>query len=290
MWRWAVAALIGWLVSFAVAGAAVARQGSGAGDLSAFAFWTTPAALGLALAGHLVLPLSRRRAAFSHVVALLAGAAAGLLWTLAVALMLGPFMGAWSFPVLFCWMAGGAAAFGCFASPVLRPTRLLAHLALVVAVFLPLTLWAHAVAAFVRNDQHLRVVIARHDPDEADGGGEGLVGEIWPEPLRQIKAVLPEGTLRVLQARRQGEGTRDAQMVLVFRQPLVADADLPQPDGGWIVYVQEGRDWRAHPAGAPTLKRKVRVRVGSGQEGASYMVERADGSASGAGLWDLPQR
>jgi hypothetical protein len=83
----------------------------GSGDIWAFGFWNL-IFTGLLSVGGLVLtkylyslpPLVR------VVVAMLTGSALGFLWTLVVYVMLGPWFGAFSFPVLYCWMIGGAVA------------------------------------------------------------------------------------------------------------------------------------------------------------------------------------
>jgi hypothetical protein len=83
----------------------------GSGDIWAFGFWNV-IFTGLLSAGGLVLtkylyllpPLVR------VLVAALTGSAIGFLWTLVVYVMLGPWFGAFSFPVLYCWVIGGAVA------------------------------------------------------------------------------------------------------------------------------------------------------------------------------------
>jgi hypothetical protein len=83
----------------------------GSGDLSAFNYWNAIftvllSAAGLVLMKYLCLlpPLVR------SVVAVLTGSALGFLWTVVVYVMLGQWFGAFSFPVLYCWVIGGATA------------------------------------------------------------------------------------------------------------------------------------------------------------------------------------
>jgi hypothetical protein len=79
----------------------------GVGDLPAFMFWTAPAA-GVTF----VLLLLLHRASSRLPSSLLLGLAAagslllGYAWTSTVAAVLGPWIGAFSFPVLYCWTVG----------------------------------------------------------------------------------------------------------------------------------------------------------------------------------------
>ena len=50
-------------------------------------------------------------------VAIVAGAIAGFCWTLLNYWFLGPWFGAWSFPVVDCWIAGGVIGFITVALP-----------------------------------------------------------------------------------------------------------------------------------------------------------------------------
>lgn len=78
----------------------------GAGDLSAMSLWslalflTTYATAGV---------VARRRSAWRYVVAVLLGPLNGILVTVIAALVLGPWMGAFSFPAPLCWTFGGLA-------------------------------------------------------------------------------------------------------------------------------------------------------------------------------------
>jgi hypothetical protein len=80
----------------------------GAGDLQAMAFWSVP--LGLLVAGvtHIVRrSLLRGRALWAYLVLVPLGAVLGIAWMMVAAMLLGGWIGAFSFPVLFCWITGG---------------------------------------------------------------------------------------------------------------------------------------------------------------------------------------
>jgi hypothetical protein len=101
-----------------------ANGGFGAGDISAFVYSTVPFAAALLLMSLVILVLPKRHPIFRVAVALIIGALSGFIWTVFNRWMLGPWFGAWSFPVLYCWMVGGA--FGLVGAAVIQ-TVLLGH-------------------------------------------------------------------------------------------------------------------------------------------------------------------
>ncbi|MCA1615258.1 MAG: hypothetical protein LC800_14375 [Acidobacteria bacterium] len=86
----------------------MSNEGFGIGDLWAFGFWNLFFTVFLSLAGLVLLrPFATLPSPVRLTVALLIGVAVGFLWTLVVRFMLGPWLGAFSFPVLYCWVIGG---------------------------------------------------------------------------------------------------------------------------------------------------------------------------------------
>jgi hypothetical protein len=86
----------------------VEATGWGGDDVGVFFFWTVPFAGFLALATRPVTRLLPRGRG-GVVVAAVLGSVAGLLWTVVVALLLGPFVLAFGFAIWLAWAAGGAA-------------------------------------------------------------------------------------------------------------------------------------------------------------------------------------
>ncbi|WP_201981277.1 DUF6843 domain-containing protein [Hymenobacter rubidus] len=97
--------------SLAIVMGFLARQNwFGSGDTEAFLYWTAPLVAGVAAISPLILRILPSfpvglRALLLVVIA--AGIAFG--WVYGVALLLGPWMGAFSFPVLYPWVGGTAA-------------------------------------------------------------------------------------------------------------------------------------------------------------------------------------
>jgi hypothetical protein len=98
------------------------QNGFGAGDLSTFLYWTVLFAIALLLPALAFAFLSRNARTINRVwIGVLLGGVAGFGWTLLNLAMLGPWFGAWSFNVLYCWIAGGA--FGILAVALLGQSQ-----------------------------------------------------------------------------------------------------------------------------------------------------------------------
>ena len=92
----------------------------GTGDLPAFLFWTIGLSITLLF---LTAGLTRTTHGQSKIIKsvswLSLGPLVGFAWTVFVAIALGPWMGSFSFPVLYCWMGGATVA--ALASLTIRP-------------------------------------------------------------------------------------------------------------------------------------------------------------------------
>lgn len=79
----------------------------GKGDTYAFVFWTVPFVAGLSVAGKTIVNLFRTSFVLLRVIFIII--ASGLLslgWAYCVALVLGPWIGAFSIPILYLWIGG----------------------------------------------------------------------------------------------------------------------------------------------------------------------------------------
>jgi hypothetical protein len=79
----------------------------GKGDIDAFILWTVPFATGLSVAGATIISLFRKRPFLLRLlfIVLMAGLLS-LAWIYCMALVLGPWIGAFSIPVLYLWIIG----------------------------------------------------------------------------------------------------------------------------------------------------------------------------------------
>jgi hypothetical protein len=106
------------LVALIEAGCWVAvYSGFGAGDLWALAFWSLPFGTIVGVAGVVVRRSMRPKVrVLRGFVAAAVGGLLGLLWTLLMAQMMGPWFGTFSFPVLPILASSGALTLGVAAS------------------------------------------------------------------------------------------------------------------------------------------------------------------------------
>jgi len=106
-----LASLTCFLASYVCARVFLSRQDDfGAGDLQAFFLWTAYfAILFLLPAGVFSALLQKLRLVNRVGFCIVLGAFLGFAWTIVNRWFLGPWFGAWSFPVLYCWIVGGVA-------------------------------------------------------------------------------------------------------------------------------------------------------------------------------------
>lgn len=107
-----IAAIVFAIASLATAIAFLAtHQWFGAGDLRSFSIWSAILAMPVAFIavfyGRLVVRMNQY---IAYALALVIGVILGYVVTLVVWRMLGPWFGAFSFPVFYCWLAGAISA------------------------------------------------------------------------------------------------------------------------------------------------------------------------------------
>lgn len=253
------------------------NKGFGRGDFGPYLFWTTVFSLLLA-----ALPGRARRVMegrFRYVMAITGGGLAGLLWTIVVAYLLGPWFGAFSFPVLFCWVAGGVAGL-----VLALPKESLLKQLIICACFALVTVAAPAVLrAAVLDDQNLMVVYVRWRPGEGsltfDAGPFGT--DLNAEEKVALTGMLSGGSLEVAGSFGTGKG-KAARMVVVMSHQPSAQFELPQPKATSVIYVQLHDGWKKHPESAPTLDRKVVCGPSAHNARATHCrIEHYGGSLSG---------
>ncbi len=151
----------------------------GAGDLSAFAFWSVLLLLPLHFLFRGFIKLSVRWSALAqYIVASCVGLLVGFMWTMGVAAFLGPMFFAFSFPVGFCWLLGTLSGFLALVATHRRRTwPVAAALTLIIGV----TLYASLVGIFQSSPALKRppnfVIVIRDDATNQQ------VNQIWEEGI-----------------------------------------------------------------------------------------------------------
>jgi hypothetical protein len=232
-------AAVAWLASLAAAVSYLATNNwFGAGDLYGMAIWSLPlvalVAVGARLCG---ARLNHWPAPVAYPVAVLLGGALGLLTFVVTAFVLGPWIGAFSFPVLFCWVFGGVVSLGSLVWIGRRqtwPAAVLLALAAVVVLARANT-YAQAPAPRIR-------VYAKANATDAE------VQQIWtdvigqPHPSGQGSDML-DGLSGASASGREGQHQiltvsfrkatrrerRDSIIARIRRSPLVARVEAVAP-------------------------------------------------------------
>lgn len=181
-------------------------NGFGSGDLAPFVIWCALLGIFVAVLSVLILRLRLPERRFArHGAAALIGLVGGVLFTISVAVGLGPLIGGFSFPVLYLWTAGAVAGVMWAAWPAqpaerarsrVTPLVLVASLVLAVVILLPRAWLVGAVYVWDR---------AEHEVHLLPEGFRGPVVIIFDQPAgapeerdgrARLYRVPPNGVLR----------------------------------------------------------------------------------------------
>ena len=128
------------LIAVVLAGLFAQIRRGGTSELPGFSLWSLPLALTIALVSGRVTRASWRPLT-QGIVAALCGMAIGIGWTFVGWFLVGGWMLAWDFPVLYCWAIAGAAGLA-LGSALLRSSAARPALTGFTAALLPLgALW-----------------------------------------------------------------------------------------------------------------------------------------------------
>jgi hypothetical protein len=108
-----------------------------------------------------------------------------------------------------------------------------------------------------RDSQALEVVFVRVAPETEQIATD--TGALSADEIKLIRSLGLKGPLRteVQVSNVTGRGSRRARAVIVLRERLEGRVVLREPKANNILYVQDGRNWSMHPAGAHTLDKKI---------------------------------
>lgn len=278
------------LVSGVLAALAVLfNDGRGATDLIPFLVWTFAFGVTVGFIKESVRDrLLRFPTAARYVVALAAGVLLGTTWTYILYAYYGHWAGAFSFPILPCWVAAGASGMLINLSPhnTVRQFRFL-ELTCIAILSLSILALGKPLSTFMTGDQSVEVVslkwlpgpqpLTLRDSDvERLGGRPGLLQDTGISGALTFSASSGE----------VGRGKPARAVIIMYRQ-LNEPVSLPQPDGTEIIYVQREDGWSKYPADAPVSDRKINLWADPGDSNRTtrYSVERADGSHQGGTLF-----
>jgi len=170
-----------WLVGGVTLSAAVgialaylaANHWFGSGDLTAMVAWSVPLAMAVAvLTARLTRSLGAAGTLRYYIVLVPVGALSGWLWALCAAVILGGWIGAFSFPVLFCWVGAGVMG-GVTAACLARPQSWPVSVVLVLGLAFGL---AQLNADARAPEPRIRVVVKA-------GATQDEVEQVWTDVL-----------------------------------------------------------------------------------------------------------
>jgi hypothetical protein len=289
-------AIICFGISALMAGAEVAFNGGfGASDILPFLIWTLPFAGVIALSKEKLTNSVRRLSILvRYAVAVAAGIAAGLLWTYIVAFFGGAWFGAFSFPILSCWVVGGASALILgTAGYKSRKRSVLVELTIIAALTLGSMTVPKYLFDFLTENQRLEVVSISWQPDPAplnvrEGSERGLPNnfKLADADLSKLKSLGLTGQVAFDGSSGFIGRGKHARTLIVMQRQLEETVELPQPDGVEVIYIQGKDGWKMYPSDAPTLQRTIRLWADKRNPNwaTRYSVERVDGSRQGGTL------
>ena len=255
-------------------------------DLSSFTFFTVPFTILISLA---LTQLSShlQHGAAKYLIVPLVGAVLGFIWTLFAAIILGPWFGAYSFPVIACWVLSGTAAGVAAASTLsIRDPRMAFHAGALLLLTFAASRTYEPFVATLRNERRLTVFYGRWEPH-----GQHLVARApsssTSKEMRTLKALLVAGNV-TFTASTVGSGS-PTRAYVVMRHQLSGKVRLRQPSSGTIFYIQdEDNRFRMYPPDAATLDRVIELEpAGHTKEHTWGNIELAGGGKSGttAAIW-----
>ncbi len=275
------------LLSFAVGILRVAQNGwFGSSDLLPYAIYCIPFAFLLWASSSLFFRMTRQwRPWLATPIGFIMGAIAGFIGTYAVAIVLGPWFGAMSVPVLKSW---------CVTASIFIPLVYLvrrdglgkmsigsgiALLGAGLAFFFAISpLWSLAT-----SNQHLITAFFQHVPGDDELKIDSEPDWFTNEDRELLVSSGLKGRLDCFSS--GGSNSTEwpcAKAFVIFTSDLSETVRLPQPKHSTILYVQRGDGFVVLPEGVPTFNRSLEFY--EDEYGWHYWVEQASGAKSGGGL------
>jgi len=279
----------------------------GISDLKGFSIISIGFAFGASLLGTKIATIVRSKSGIlKYSIGVIAGVLYGAASVMALTLLIGMWILAFSYPVILCWGMGGV--FGFVAGIISLKKRSILYTYVQVLLFGLIAyaaIWSYSpLLIYASNDRELHVVIVKCDGGtdplvvESDNYGKmnirsnnfsstnsvklNFTGE--DEELLHLAGV--KGNCRVTTYGIHGTG-KFSKAIIVLREIPLQLIELYQPDESSIVYIQDGQKFSIFPENAPTLDRTIELRRSlsdintNESNNVSYLVELAGGAKQG---------
>ncbi|GIU83014.1 MAG: hypothetical protein D6823_15525 [Chloroflexi bacterium] len=276
-----IAAVACFLTSVAMSVVAItANKGFGYSDIMPFLILTLPLVIIIAAVKAMLIGILRWfPLVFRYIVAGIIGVIGGLLWAIIVAIYMGPWFSAFSFPVHLCWMVGGASGMIVGSNSYLR-RALIAELAVIAVIGFGFLTMPRYISDLLSKNQTLEVVGFVWKPGPEPLSVENMDFDL-DEEVAKLASIGLTGQLRYRGKSTVGRG-KHVKVVIVMQRQVEEKVELKQPYGVDVVYVQTDDGWKMYPPDAPTLERTIRLSVDKERPNSTEIsIERADGSREG---------
>lgn len=190
--------------------------------------------------------------------------------------------------MMLCGAVAGASAMLLTTTPRTRNVSLTAALLVIIGVLIP-----GPVFDLVTRNQELTVavVIPQSDRPPSPEVEVADVAQVRPVDARAVSSRVVrllrdagiDGNYQVAQLYRQGHG-KQVLAIVVIGGHITAAADLPEPHGTDVIYLQEPGGWKRIPSQVPTLDRDIYIL--QDPDGKScHGIEFTDASGYGTGVF-----
>jgi hypothetical protein len=285
LWRFVIAALVGFLVSSLIALSSYSLGlwlGRNSDNLLRIIYYSGPLAvlLGVAAVAQAIRSTGRK---CSLLFAVMAGTALGFGYAYFVAKFLFAVPEFFFVLMLSCWVPSAISAMLVAAGD----KRLSVMAGIAVLCLSAIFSTEPTFNAFTQNQL---LTVAFVTPSDASTTqlaaypetlGFHTIAEIQTaqnEVFESLRALGYSENFRVLSLSRQGKG-KHSLAILVLRSPIIKEVVLPEPDGSTVVYFQQSENWERKPSEVPTLRRGIELtpRGSAGNGEALFAIPDASG-------------
>lgn len=274
----------------------VINMGFGASDLLPFLVWSLPFAIVIALVKKGLMDILHQLSLLlRYIVAAVIGIIGGVLWTYIVAFFLGEWFGAFSFPVLPCWIASGASGLIIGTSSHKNEGRpAVIELLLVIMIGLCSMTVPKYLFDSSSNNQKIEVVSVKWksslDPLTVQDSSNLNVPDnsrLSNEDMTNLESLGLSGQIDYAGSSGFVGRGKPTRVLIVMQHQLKEPVELKQPNGVNVIYIQNEDGWKMYPSDAPTLERDIRLWADERNPtwATLYSIERADTTRQGSTLF-----
>lgn len=266
----------------------ILNGGFGIRDLIPFTFLTLLFTIGIGVVSlALIIPYAFIPRWLTYLLAVILGIMCSFVWTMTVSILLGPWVRAFSFPILPPWLAGGIS--GLFASAGLTSKAKQGNLIIEGLLLIVLSCSIPLLFPLLRqspNEREIRMVQGVWEPGSEPLTFTGLTETFKKDEKRYLETLGLTGQIYIgrtgIEGGEVGKKKERVRVVLIMYQPIKEPIDLFIPAEGSIMYVQTEDGWKTYPSDVPTLEQAIHLVVSEEDPTMTeYWIEVPGGVSSG---------